>query len=208
MAAVTICSDFGAEKNKVSYCFHCFPIYFPCMYVYLLPVFLFSRLIMQLLWTCVFGCVISHSGQETVKDFTQWDWDWVYGDSPGRLTLDVAATVVLFWYKILGTSLKRRYWGPEDLGPFFQGNLLNLEDVEIMLPIVIDMGGEIWNCSKLCKYKIRRWNRDVEASAMAATTSLPFGVVLFLSGGKAQKTRMLLWILTFRGPWGHMDGEN
>ena len=29
MAAVTICSDFGAQKNKVSHCFHCFPIYFP-----------------------------------------------------------------------------------------------------------------------------------------------------------------------------------
>ena len=29
MAAVTICSDFGAPKNKVWQCFHCFPIYFP-----------------------------------------------------------------------------------------------------------------------------------------------------------------------------------
>ena len=29
MAAVTICSDFGAQKNKVWCCFHCFPIYFP-----------------------------------------------------------------------------------------------------------------------------------------------------------------------------------
>ena len=28
-AAVTICSDFGAWKNKVSHCFHCLPIYFP-----------------------------------------------------------------------------------------------------------------------------------------------------------------------------------
>ena len=28
MAAVTICSDFGAQ-NKVSHCFHCFPIYLP-----------------------------------------------------------------------------------------------------------------------------------------------------------------------------------
>ena len=28
MAAVTICSDFGAQKNKVCHCFHCFPIYF------------------------------------------------------------------------------------------------------------------------------------------------------------------------------------
>ena len=29
MAAVTICSDFGAPKNKVSHCFHCFSIYLP-----------------------------------------------------------------------------------------------------------------------------------------------------------------------------------
>ena len=29
MAAVTICSDFGAPRNKVSHCFHCFPIYLP-----------------------------------------------------------------------------------------------------------------------------------------------------------------------------------
>ena len=29
LAAVTICSDFGAQKNKVSHCLHCFPIYFP-----------------------------------------------------------------------------------------------------------------------------------------------------------------------------------
>ena len=29
MAAITICSDFGAPKNKVCHCFHCFPIYFP-----------------------------------------------------------------------------------------------------------------------------------------------------------------------------------
>ena len=29
MAAVTICSDFGAQKCKVCHCFHCFPIYLP-----------------------------------------------------------------------------------------------------------------------------------------------------------------------------------
>ena len=29
MASVTICSDFGAPKNKVRHCFHCFPIYLP-----------------------------------------------------------------------------------------------------------------------------------------------------------------------------------
>ena len=26
MAIVTICSDFGAQENKVCHCFHCFPI--------------------------------------------------------------------------------------------------------------------------------------------------------------------------------------
>ena len=29
MAAVIICSDSGAQENKVSHCFHCFPIYLP-----------------------------------------------------------------------------------------------------------------------------------------------------------------------------------
>ena len=29
MAAITICSDFGALKYKVSHYFHCFPIYLP-----------------------------------------------------------------------------------------------------------------------------------------------------------------------------------
>ena len=29
MAAITICSDFAAPRNKVCHCFHCFPIYFP-----------------------------------------------------------------------------------------------------------------------------------------------------------------------------------
>ena len=29
LAAVTICSDFGAQGNKVCHCFHYFPIYLP-----------------------------------------------------------------------------------------------------------------------------------------------------------------------------------
>ena len=29
MAAVTICSDFGAQENKVCHCFVCFPTYLP-----------------------------------------------------------------------------------------------------------------------------------------------------------------------------------
>ena len=47
MAAVTVCSDFGAQENKVCHCFHCFPIYLPwsdgtgchdLRYVYYTPV--------------------------------------------------------------------------------------------------------------------------------------------------------------------------
>jgi len=29
MTAITVCSDFGAQENKVCHCFHCFPIYLP-----------------------------------------------------------------------------------------------------------------------------------------------------------------------------------
>ena len=29
MAAITICSDFGAQKTKISHCFHCLTIYLP-----------------------------------------------------------------------------------------------------------------------------------------------------------------------------------
>ena len=29
MAAVTICGGFGVPQNKISHCFHCFPIYLP-----------------------------------------------------------------------------------------------------------------------------------------------------------------------------------
>ena len=29
MAAVTICSDFGAQENKICHCSHCFSIYLP-----------------------------------------------------------------------------------------------------------------------------------------------------------------------------------
>ena len=31
MAAITICSDFGAPKNKACHCFHCFPIWHEVM---------------------------------------------------------------------------------------------------------------------------------------------------------------------------------
>ena len=43
MAAVTICSDFGAPKNKVWHCFHCFLHLFPMKWWDRMPWSLFSE---------------------------------------------------------------------------------------------------------------------------------------------------------------------
>ena len=43
MAEVTICSDFGAQENKVCHCFHCFPILFALMWWDRMPWSLFSE---------------------------------------------------------------------------------------------------------------------------------------------------------------------
>ena len=43
MAAVTICSDFGAPQNKVWHCFHCFPHLFPMKCWDQMPWSLFSE---------------------------------------------------------------------------------------------------------------------------------------------------------------------
>ena len=45
MAAVTICSDFGAQENKVCPCFHCFRCWLcdsPCLLIVLLSLFTFN----------------------------------------------------------------------------------------------------------------------------------------------------------------------
>ena len=34
MAAITICSDFGAQENKVCHCFHCFPHLFAMIFIF------------------------------------------------------------------------------------------------------------------------------------------------------------------------------
>ena len=60
MATITICSDFGAPKNKVCHCFHCFPIYFPLMLYYQL-----KRLSRQ----------PSERNQCSISQYT-WQWFW------------------------------------------------------------------------------------------------------------------------------------
>ena len=89
MAAITIYSDFGAQKNKVSHCFHCFPIYLLelfklmstesmmpsnhlilCYHPFLLPsIFLnirgvfSSELALQIRWPKYWSFSISHSNK-------------------------------------------------------------------------------------------------------------------------------------------------
>ena len=66
MAAVTICSDFGAPKNKVWHCFHSFPIYLPwsdrtrCLYYltsntrdWLVYFWNLNKWIIEIVWFCV-----------------------------------------------------------------------------------------------------------------------------------------------------------
>ena len=61
VAIVTICSDFGAQENKVCHCFHCFPIYLPwsdgnrCYDLHFLNVEFYTR----------FSTLLFHLHQET-----------------------------------------------------------------------------------------------------------------------------------------------
>ena len=59
MAAVTICSDFGAQKNKASRCFHCFP-YFP-------------------LWWLLFICGAQTIGCVGFNSCSAWALEWHRG---------------------------------------------------------------------------------------------------------------------------------
>jgi len=63
MAAVTICSDFGAQKNKVS---HCFPIYLKGYWV------LSNAFLHQLVWSCGFCPSLCYCGVSEWLIFIYW----------------------------------------------------------------------------------------------------------------------------------------
>ena len=76
MAAITICSDFGAQKNKVC---HCFPIYFPwtdgshpycCKWHFIL---LHGWILFHCVYVCVCVCVCVYL--ERLKG--KWQWTFV-----------------------------------------------------------------------------------------------------------------------------------
>jgi len=86
MAAVTICSDFGTPpKNKVSHCFHCFPIYLPwsdgigCHDLSFLNVELLSQLFHSPLslssWGSFFPKCLREFSWEAI-----WCWAFVLGE--------------------------------------------------------------------------------------------------------------------------------
>ena len=63
MAAITICSDFGAPQNKIWHCFHCFPIYLPwsdrtgCHDLSFKPTFSLSSFIKRLFSSSSFSAI-------------------------------------------------------------------------------------------------------------------------------------------------------
>ena len=78
MAAVTICSDFGAQKNKVWHCFHCFPIYFP--------------------WSGGTGCQKKHK----LEQRTIWNWtDPTLPSTSPEKFLDIFLLLSFFYFSIL-----------------------------------------------------------------------------------------------------------
>ena len=70
MAAVTICSDFGAQKNKVSHCFHWFPIF--CQEV------MEPDAMILVFWTLsfkpIFSLPLSSRGFLVLIHFLPWGW--------------------------------------------------------------------------------------------------------------------------------------
>ena len=87
MAAVTICSDFGAQKNEVWHCFRCFPIHFPLVFKFLTK----CQLSWQLECSSYFigegnGTPLQYSCLENPMDGGAW-WAAVRGFAEGRTLL-------------------------------------------------------------------------------------------------------------------------
>ena len=68
MAAVTICSDFGAQENEVCHCFHCFPIYLPT------KVHLFKAMVFPVVMYGCESCTIKKAEHQRIDTFELWCW--------------------------------------------------------------------------------------------------------------------------------------
>ena len=100
MAAVTICSDFGAQKNKVWHCFHCFPIYFPWSVTDSMDVSL-SELRELVMDREAWGAAI----HEVAKSRTRLS-DWSDGKKKKKSTNWIGLTNWIIWAESLITLAK------------------------------------------------------------------------------------------------------
>ena len=76
MAAVIICSDFGASRNEVSHCFHCFPIYLPWSDGTNAMIFIFWMWSLSLMFHSPLS--LSSSGSLVPLHFLPWGWCHLY----------------------------------------------------------------------------------------------------------------------------------
>ena len=114
MAAVTICSDFGAQKNKVSHCFQCFPIYLPwsdgtrCHDLTFLNVELSTNFrVEKRMLHKMKGVLKGWAGEGRARwEFSWWCylWWWCYRRSGGE---ELCLWIRQMWFKsqILGKTL-------------------------------------------------------------------------------------------------------
>ena len=87
MAAITICTDFGAPQNKAWHCFHCFPIYFTwsdgsrCHDLHLLNFTVFNLEIIYKFWVKVnvpniFNVQCNQQPDISGNRIVLHSWDW------------------------------------------------------------------------------------------------------------------------------------
>ena len=87
MAGITISSDFGAKKNKVWHCFHCFPIYLPwsdgtrCHDLSFLNAELYAKFL-TLLFPSIFPSVRVFSNESALRIRWPKCWSFSFNISP------------------------------------------------------------------------------------------------------------------------------
>ena len=132
MTAITICSDFGAQKNKVIHCSHCFAIYLPwcdgtgCQF-------------------CELDIVKQEMSRVNIDTFgiSELKWMWMgefnsddnYIYYCGQESLRRNGVAITFnirvWNAVLGCNLKN----DRMISVYFQGKWFNITVIQVCAPI-------------------------------------------------------------------------
>ena len=127
MTAVTVCSDFGAQENKVCHCFHCFPIYFHEM--------MGPGAMVLVFWMLRFKWAFSLSFFTLIRKLFSSPWEWeprysaphlqsltlcVAGTNNCRHIQIIAASSIHYIHSVLRgwLKLKSKLWGKARVGCF------------------------------------------------------------------------------------------